>query len=249
MPLFHRHPRGLILTEQGELLYKRTRNIVDIIKDAEFELIDSKERPSGDLSVTTTVGLGTNWLTPRLGDFTSKFPEINLELRLTDAELDVGMREADIAIRFHKPQQLDLIQRKLFTVHFHLYASPNYLDEYGTPSKISDLKNHKIVTYGRAPDYLKEINWLENITKEYKIKPILKIGNIKGLHMAVSNSIGIAMLPDYLIGQDDNLVRIAFNAKLPEIDTYLTYAEERRNSKRIAVFREFIIEKGKEWAF
>lgn len=249
MPLFHRHPRGLILTEQGELLYKRTRNIVDIIKDAEFELIDSKERPSGDLSVTTTVGLGTNWLTPRLGDFTSKFPEINLELRLTDAELDVGMREADIAIRFHKPQQLDLIQRKLFTVHFHLYASPNYLDEYGTPSKISDLTNHKIVTYGRAPDYLKEINWLENITKEYKIKPILKIGNIKGLHMAVSNSIGIAMLPDYLIGQDDNLVRIAFNAKLPEIDTYLTYAEERRNSKRIAVFREFIIEKGKEWAF
>ena len=249
MPLFHRHPRGLILTEQGELLYKRTRNIVDIIKDAEFELIDSKERPSGDLSVTTTVGLGTNWLTPRLGDFTSKFPEINLELRLTDAELDVGMREADIAIRFHKPQQLDLIQRKLFTVHFHLYASPNYLDEYGTPSKISDLKNHKIVTYGRSPDYLKEINWLENITKEYKIKPILKIGNIKGLHMAVSNSIGIAMLPDYLIGQDDNLVRIAFNAKLPEIDTYLTYAEERRNSKRIAVFREFIIEKGKEWAF
>ena len=249
MPLFHRHPRGLILTEQGELLYKRTRNIVDIIKDAEFELIDSKERPSGDLSVTTTVGLGTNWLTPRLKDFTSKFPEINLELRLTDAELDVGMREADIAIRFHKPQQLDLIQRKLFTVHFHLYASPKYLDEYGTPSKISDLKNHKIVTYGRAPDYLKEINWLENITKEYKIKPILKIGNIKGLHMAVSNSIGIAMLPDYLVSQDDNLVRIAFNAKLPEIDTYLTYAEERRNSKRIAVFREFIIEKGKEWAF
>ena len=249
MPLFHRHPRGLILTEQGELLYKRTRNIVDIIKEAEFELIDSKERPSGDLSVTTTVGLGTNWLTPRLKDFTSKFPEINLELRLTDAELDVGMREADIAIRFHKPQQLDLIQRKLFTVHFHLYASPIYLDEYGTPSKISDLTNHKIVTYGRAPDYLKEINWLENITKEYKIKPILKIGNIKGLHMAVSNSIGIAMLPDYLVGQDDNLVRIAFNAKLPEIDTYLTYAEERRNSKRIAVFREFIIEKGKEWAF
>ena len=249
IPLFHRHPRGLILTEQGELLYKRTRNIVDIIKDAEFELIDSKERPSGDLSVTTTVGLGTNWLTPRLRDFTSRFPEINLELRLTDAELDVGMREADIAIRFHKPQQLDLIQRKLFTVHFHLYASPDYLDEFGTPSKASDLKNHKIVTYGRAPDYLKEINWLENITKEYKIKPILKIGNIKGLHMAVSNSIGIAMLPDYLIGQDDSLIRISFNEKLPEIDTYLTYPEERRNSKRIAVFREFIVEKGKEWSF
>ena len=115
-------------------------------------------------------------------------------------------------------------------------------------SKIHD-KNHKIVTFGRAPDYLKEINWLENITKEYRIKPILKIGNIKGLHMAASNGIGLALLPDYLVGEEDNLSQIAFNEKLPEIDTYLTYAEERRNSKRIAVFREFIIEKGKEWKY
>jgi len=249
IPLFHRHPRGLILTEQGELLYKRTRTIINIIKEAEFELTDSRERPSGDLSVTTTVGLGANWLSPRLGDFTSQYPEINLELRLTDAELDIGMREADIAIRFHKPQQLDLIQRRLFTVHFHLFASPEYLEENGTPNKIGDLKSHKIITYGKAPEYLKEINWLENITREYKIKPIVRIANINALLRAASAGIGIVMLPDYLVSDDDNLIQIVFNEKLPEIDTYLTYAEERKNSKRIAVFREFIVEKGKEWKF
>ena len=249
IPLFHRHPRGLILTEQGELLYKRTRTIINIIKEAEFELTDSKERPSGDLSVTTTVGLGANWLSPRLGDFTSQYPEINLELRLTDAELDIGMREADVAIRFHKPQQLDLIQRRLFTVHFHLFASPEYLEENGTPNKVGDLKSHKIITYGKAPEYLKEINWLENITREYKIKPIVKIANINALQRAASAGIGIVLLPDYLVSDDDNLIQIVFNEKLPEIDTYLTYAEERKNSKRIAVFREFIIEKGKEWKF
>ena len=115
IPLFHRHQRGLILTEQGEILYKKTHGIIDIIKDAEFDLIDSKEKPSGDLSITTTIGLGTNWLTPRLKEFTSNYPEINLELRLSDVELDISMREADIAIKFHKPTQLDLIQRKLFT--------------------------------------------------------------------------------------------------------------------------------------
>ena len=249
IPLFHRHPRGLILTEQGELLYKRTRTIINIIKEAEFELTDSRERPSGDLSVTTTVGLGANWLSPRLGDFTSQYPEINLELRLTDAELDIGMREADIAIRFHKPHKLDLIQRRLFTVHFHLFASPEYLEENGTPNKIGDLKSHKIITYGKAPEYLKEINWLENITKEYKIKPIVRIANINALLRAASAGIGIVMLPDYLVSDNDNLIRIVFNEKLPEIDTYLTYAEERKNSKRIAVFREFIVEKGKEWKF
>jgi len=249
IPLFHRHPRGLILTEQGELLYQRTRTIVNIVKEAEFALIDSKDRPSGDLSVTTTVGLGANWLSPRLGDFTAEYPEINLELRLTDAELDIGMREADIAIRFHKPQQLDLIQRKLFTVHFHLFASPKYLEENGTPSNVKDLKTHKIITYGKAPEYLKEINWLENITQEYKIKPIVRIANINALLRAASAGIGIVLLPDYLVSDDDNLIQIVFNEKLPEIDTYLTYAEERKNSKRIAVFREFIIEKGKEWKY
>jgi DNA-binding transcriptional LysR family regulator len=249
IPLFHRHPRGLILTEQGELLYKKTHNVIDIIRDAEFDLIDSKDRPSGDLSITTTIGLGTNWLTPRLKEFTSKYPEINLELRLSDAELDIGMREADIAIKFHKPTQVDLIQRKMFTVHFHIYASPEYLEENGTPNRIEDLPGHKIVTFNKAPEYLKEINWLQNITKEYKIKPTLTISNIKGIHIAVSNGIGIALLPDYLVTDDDNLVRIPFNAKLPEIDTYLTYAEERKKSKRIAVFREFIIEKGKEWSY
>lgn len=249
MPLFHRHPRGLILTEQGELLYQRTRTIINIVKEAEFALMDSKDRPSGDLSVTTTVGLGANWLSPRLGDFTTQYPEINLELRLTDAELDIGMREADIAIRFHKPQQLDLIQRKLFTVHFHLFASPKYLEENGTPSNVKDLKTHKIITYGKAPEYLKEINWLENITQEYKIKPIVRIANINALLRAASAGIGIVLLPDYLVSDDDNLIQIVFNEKLPEIDTYLTYAEERKNSKRIAVFREFIIEKGKEWKY
>ncbi|MDG2187412.1 MAG: LysR family transcriptional regulator [Hyphomicrobiales bacterium] len=249
IPLFHRHPRGLILTEQGELLYKKTHNVIDIIRDAEFDLIDSKDRPSGDLSITTTIGLGTNWLTPRLKEFTSKYPEINLELRLSDAELDIGMREADIAIKFHKPTQVDLIQRKMFTVHFHIYASPEYLEENGTPNRIEDLPGHKIVTFNKAPEYLKEINWLQNITKEYKIKPTLTISNIKGIHIAVSNGIGIALLPDYLVTDDDNLVRIPFNAKLPEIDTYLTYAEERKKSKRIAVFREFIIEKGKAWSY
>ena len=249
IPLFHRHPRGLILTEQGELLYQRTRTIVNIVKEAEFALMDSKDRPSGDLSVTTTVGLGANWLSPRLGDFTTQYPEINLELRLTDAELDIGMREADIAIKFHKPQQLDLIQRKLFTVHFHLFASPKYLEENGTPSNVKDLKTHKIITYGKAPEYLKEINWLENITQEYKIKPIVRIANINALLRAASAGIGIVLLPDYLVSDNDNLIQIVFNEKLPEIDTYLTYAEERKNSKRIAVFREFIIEKGKEWKY
>ena len=247
--LFHRHARGLLLTEQGELVYKNTRQILSIIKSTENIINDSKDKPSGDLRLTTTVGLGVNWLIPRLKKFTDEFSEINLELALTDAELDLGMREADIAIRFHKPSQGDLIQRKLFTVHFHLYASAKYLNEHGTPNRIEDLPGHKIISYGQAPDYLKEINWLESITKEYKTKPILKVDNINGLLLAAISHIGIVLLPDYLVNNSNALVRIPFNSKLPEIDTYMTYAEERKKSKRVAILREFLVEEGRRWSF
>jgi DNA-binding transcriptional LysR family regulator len=247
--LFHRHARGLLLTEQGEMVYKSTRQIISIIKSTENSINDSKEKPSGNLTLTTTVGLGVNWLTPRLKEFTRKFNEINLELILTDAELDLGMREADIAIRFHKPTQENLIQRKLFTVHFHLYASLKYLKEFGTPNKIEDLPRHKIITYGKAPDYLKEINWLENVTKEYKIKPVLKIDNINGLLLAAISDIGIVLLPDYIVNNSSKVVKISFNEKLPEIDTYMTYAEERKKSKKVATLREFLVEEGRKWSF
>ena len=73
--------------------------------------------------------LGANWLSPRLGEFVELYPEIKLQLLLTDDELDLGMREADVALRLREPLQPDLIRRRLFTVHFHAYASADYLEE------------------------------------------------------------------------------------------------------------------------
>ncbi len=247
--LFQRHARGLSLTENGETLYKTANEVISKIKEVETDLVERKEKPSGKLIITTVVGFGGIWLTPRIKEFRDKNPDIEVELIVTNDELDLSMREADIAIKFHKPTQLDLIQRKLFTVHFHIYASPEYLEENGTPNRIEDLPGHKIVSFNKAPEYLKEINWLENKTKEYKIKPILTVSNIKGILIAAASGIGIALLPDYLVSPEDNLIKIPFNAKLPEVDTYLTYPEERKKSKRIAVFKDFIIEKGKAWSY
>ncbi len=121
--LFHRHARGLILTEQGEMLYRTAHDVFTKLATARTRLTDSRDKPTGDLRVSTTVGLGTIWLTPRLQEFIELYPQIRVELLLTDEELDLGMREADVAIRLRRPIQPDLIQRKLFTVHNHAYAS------------------------------------------------------------------------------------------------------------------------------
>ena len=147
--LFHRHARGLILTEQGELLYRTTHEVYHKLAMAEAQLSESKERPSGPLKVTTTIGLGSLWLTSRIKEFIELYPEVDVTLILTDTELDLSMREADIAIRLQSPRQPDLIQRPLLTVHTHVYAAEEYLEEYGIPQRPEDLDKHRLLVYGQ----------------------------------------------------------------------------------------------------
>ncbi len=252
VPLFHRHARGLILTEQGETLYRTVRDVVMKLDATRSRLSDSRERPRGELRVTTTVGIGTNWLTPRLGDFLELYPDIKLTVLLSDDELDLSMREADVAIRVREPVQADLIRRRLFTMHFHAYASPSYLKRFGEPKTLADLDKHRILTYGsRAQNYLGNINSLHFAGREPKDpRPsTLTVNNISALRRAVENGVGIAVLPDYLALSDTGLVRILPQADMPENECYLVFAEELKDVARVRVFRDFLVANAQRWEF
>jgi DNA-binding transcriptional LysR family regulator len=251
VPLFHRHARGLILTEQGEMLYRTAHDVFTKLAAAQARLIDSKDKPTGELRITTTVGLGSVWLTPRIAEFIELYPEISVVLLLEDRELDLSMREADVAIRLRRPVQPDLIQRKLFTVHHHLYASPDYVRRKGLPKILADLDEHSILTFGSTTGFFTNINWLETAGKADgdDRRPILKVNNAYGLRRAVEAGLGIASLPDYIVGKDSPLVQIALPVETPEFDTYFVYPEELRDSKRVGVFRDFLVAKAKEWSF
>jgi DNA-binding transcriptional LysR family regulator len=251
VPLFHRHARGLILTEQGEVLYRTAHDVFTKLAAAKTRLMDSKEKPSGELRITTTVGLGSVWLTPRIKEFTELYPQISVTLLLEDRELDLSMREADVAIRLRRPTQPDLIQRKLFVVHHHVYASTEYIKKNGIPKSIEDLDKHKILTHGQAPGYLTTINWLERAGRsEDNPRPVaLRVNNAYGLRRAVQAGVGIASLADYIVASDNNLVQIDLPIELPQFDSYFVYPEELKETKRITAFRDFIVSKAKEWSF
>jgi len=251
-PLFHRHARGLILTEQGELLYRTAHDVFMQLESVRTRLTDSREKPRGELKVTTTLALGTTWLTPRLREFVELYPDIHLQMILDDGELDLSMRQADVAIRLRQPVQPDLIMRRLFTVHFHVYASPEYLKRHGTPRTIADLDKHNIVTFGEpSPSYFREINWLETIGRpegDPRI-PVLQINTTHGIRRAVDAGIGIAVLPDYLIDQGSSLVLLLPEEEIPAFDTFLVYPEELKDTARINVFRDFLLAKARGWKF
>ena len=251
-PLFHRHARGLILTEQGDTLYRAVRDVAQRLEAARVRLADSRERPSGELRVTTTMGIGTNWLAPRLGEFLELYPDIRLNVILTDDDLDLGMREADVAIRVREPVQPDLIRRRLFTMHFHAYASPPYLKRNGQPRDLNDLERHRILVYGvSAGSYLQNIKSLQTAGRDAKAPRVaaMTINNLTAVWRAVQSGVGIAVLPDYLMAGDSALVRILPEADMPELDCYLVYAEELKNVARVQVFRDFLGATAQRWDY
>ena len=250
--LFHRHARGLILTEQGELLYQTTHEVYHKLAMAEAQLSESKERPSGPLKITTTIGLGSLWLTSRIKEFIELYPEVEVTLILTDTELDLSMREADIAVRLQSPRQPDLIQRPLLTVHTHVYAAEEYLAEHGTPEKPEDLDHHRLLVYGQEwPAPVPEVNWILNLgaRPDSRRKPILRVNNIYGIYRACRSGLGLAGLPDYAIPTGTNLVRVLPDINGPSFRAYFVYPEELRHSKRIGVFRDFLLRKVAEHNF
>jgi DNA-binding transcriptional LysR family regulator len=252
VPLFHRHARGLILTEQGEVLYRTAHDVFTKLAAAQTRLMDSKDKPSGELRITTTVAMGSVWLTPRIAEFMELYPEIRVTMLLDDRELDLAMREADVAIRLRRPVQPDLIQRKLFTVHHHIYASPDYVRRKGTPRGLGDLDGHSILVFGQAPSYLEPVNWLETAGRgNGEPRPAaLRVNSAYGLRRAVEAGVGIASLPDYIVGKESSLTQINLAGETPpQFDTYFVYPEELKESKRVVVFRDFIVSKAKEWSF
>jgi len=251
-PLFHRHARGLILTQQGEILFKATEEVTTRLELASDALTDFRASPKGALRVTTTVGLGSAWLAIRMHEFIDRYPDLEIELNLSNIELDIGMREADCAIRLRQPQQPDMIQRKLFTVHFHVFATQEYIDRFGKPETVEDLDNHRIIVWGgEAPNYLSDVNWLLTIgmPSGQARSPVLKINSILAIKRAVQRGAGIALLPDYSVDDTTQLVRVMTETELPSFDTYFAYPAELKSSARLVAFRDFLFEKSKDWKF
>ena len=243
VPLFHRHARGLILTEQGEALNRTVREVFAKLAMTEALLTESKEKPAGRLKVTTTAGFGATWLAPRLAQFLETYPDVSVSLVLDDLDLDLAMREADVAIRMHPPKQPELVQRHLMSMHWVVCASPDYLKRQGVPQRAEDLDAHKLILFGDYHPPVADMNWLADVGRRpgSPRRALLEVNSTQAMLLAIRSGIGIGALPDYLVNENPDLVRVLADLKSPLVDVYFVYPEELRNSKRVAVFRDFLL--------
>ncbi|HEX7390172.1 MAG TPA: LysR family transcriptional regulator [Acidiphilium sp.] len=245
VPLFHRHARGLILTEQGEQLNRTVREVFAKLAMTEALLAESKERPAGRLKVTTTHSFGVAWLAPRLKSFLRQYPDVSMTLLLDDTDLDLAMREADVAIRMHAPRQPDLVQRSLGEIHWQIWADAEYIAAAGgLPQRAEDLDRYRLILFGDRKPPVQNVNWLASLGRSDDALPrtgALEVNSLQAMLVAIKSGLGIGAVPDYLAENMEGMVRVLPDAVTPKIDMYFVYPEELRNSKRVGVFRDFLV--------
>lgn len=241
--LFRRHARGLLLTEQGELLFDATRTMTKRLEAASARIRDSEDEVYGELRVTTTTGFGTLWLAPRLPRLFERYPNLKIDLMLEERILDLPMREADVAIRLKEPSQADLIRRRLMEVHIRLYASKAYVARNGLPETAEQLAGHRLITQSpSSPQVRAGADFVQTLLARGGPTSSLAVNNYFGILQGVIHGLGIGSLPDYLTVDFPDLVRILPDEKSEAIPTYLAYVEELRHSKRVCAFRDFMLE-------
>lgn len=244
--LFRRHASGILLTEPGLELQRAVSDMSSRLALATGRINEYRETPEGALRITTSVTFGSAWLSARMNTFLETYPDISVSLLLVDnLELDLCQGQADVAVRFSRPTQPNLVQRKLMNLHYHVFASTDYLEAHGTPKTVDDLDEHRLIVYGDdVPGPVENINWLLEAGRpaDDPRMPALRVNSMHGIYRAVLSGLGIAALPYYLSEESPNLVEILPELTGPSIEAFFVYPEELRHSKRIEVLRDFLLE-------
>lgn len=240
--LFHRHARGLLLTEQGELLFEATSSMARKLDTTSARIRDSEEHVFGELKVTTTVGFGTLWLVPRLSKLYALYPDLKIDLLLEERVLDLPMREADVAIRMKEPSQSDLIRRRLLNIRMRLYATERYLAENGMPQTLEQIGEHRLICQHPSTPQVSSGALLARMLLSQNMRSTLMVNNYFGVLQAVLADVGIGVLPDYLTADFDQLVRVLPEVESGDVPVFLAFPEELRQSRRVTAFRDFVLE-------
>lgn len=243
--LFNRHARGLVLTNEGEILYETVRHVFKLLNTAQTKISDAHDLVKGTLKIATTTAIGTVWLPPRLRKFSKKFPELNLQFLLTDSAVDFAVREADISICFgnQKEPQPDLTVHHLFDVSLRVYGSLKYFEEYGKPETPQDLAKHKLIIFGGdSVSPVDNVNFLLSLgAKPGEIRtPFIQMANAFGILECVRNGLGIGVLADYIAKDFEGLTPLFPAVKHPINEMLLVYPKELDGSKRIDAFLNFL---------
>lgn len=238
--LLYRTTRKLRLTEVGEVYYQHARKILDDIQTAERAVMEMEGKPTGKLRITAPVYYGEYFLAPLVNDFLLQYPQLDLELKLTNETVDLVKEGYDLAIRLGTLDSSSLMCRKLARRTQYLCASPAYLAAHGTPQTLADLANHRCL--GGSLDHWR---FLENgKLRNWRVGSAWSCNSGLALKDAALKGLGIVQLPDYYVHEalaQGLLVSLLESHRLPDDGVWVVYPQNRHLSPKVRLLVDFLV--------
>lgn len=239
--LIHRTTRKLRLTEVGEVYYQHARKVLDELQDAERAVMEIEGKPTGKLRITAPVYYGEYFIAPLVNDFLLLYPQLDLELKLTNDTVDLVQDGYDLAVRLGTLDSSTLMCRKLGRRTQYLCASPRYLAEHGTPKTLADLSNHRCLS-GSLDHWRFTVN---GKLRNWKVGSGWSCNSGLALRDAALKGLGIVQLPDYYVQESLNngsLVSLLEQYRLPDDGVWVLYPHNRHLSPKVRLLVDFLVE-------
>ena len=245
--LLNKTTRNTGLTEAGHKYYEYSQRIVSEFDEAKRVVNDLQEVPKGKLNISMTVGFGESVVLPLISKFSSLYPNIEIDLELTERVVDLVEENIDVAIRSGRLPDSTMIARQLTLNNFLLCASPQYLINHSIPHAPEDLTEHQCIRY----NYSRWKDWF--LMAEEKIKLSLNntisVNSVNGQKQLVLNDAGLALIPLWAVRselEDGSLIQVmpeyTFSPYEELSATYAIYLKRELISPKTRVFLDFLVE-------
>jgi DNA-binding transcriptional LysR family regulator len=229
--LFDRHGSAMTLSPHGSALLERALDVQASVKAFERQALGSSSDPEGSVRVTMTHMFGHNFAPRWLASLRKACPHITVELSLDDSEVNLLLREAEIAVRMFRPRQLDLIAQYCGQQQLGFFAARAYLKAHSTPHSIDALKEHELIGYDRITTW---IDTARSMGFSYSRNDFSFRSDAEALHQEVAREgLGIAVLPIW-IGKQSGLVRVLPSVHIDGQPVFLTAHPDLRRSARVS---------------
>jgi DNA-binding transcriptional LysR family regulator len=243
-PLFHRTSRRLTLTEGGRALAERAQRILSEAQCAEEAARETATRPAGLVRLAAPMTFGLRHIAPAIADFLTEQPEIEVDLRLSDARVDIVAEGIDVAVRIADLPDSSLRARRLRGVTSHCVASPKYLERRGTPRHPAELGEHDCFGYTNVPRQVWKFRSPEG--EEVSVRPEGRLRSDSGEAMlpALCAGLGVCALPDFIVGEDlaaGRLVSLLPGWSLPPIGMHLLTPPGEIRPARVEALIAFLV--------
>jgi DNA-binding transcriptional LysR family regulator len=251
--LLNRSTRSLSLTHAGEIYYERVRRILSEVAETNAAVAQLEASPRGLLRLNASVVFGRRHIAPHLAEFCARYPDVSIDLTMTDHFVDVIESGADVVIRVGGLSDSSLIARRLAPNRRVLVASQDYIDRQGAPETPEALGEHRCLVYKHKVSMAEwHIRDAAGDVTRVKVSGPLTANNAEALHSAARDGLGIALLPSWTVGRDvrnGHLIRLlpGHEADLSSEETaiHAIYPHARHLSAKVRAFVDFLVEKFK----